>query len=195
MGKKKIFVTVPFLFVFLLSNSTQVEGFFIAKADDGVNLRAREEIKISDDVEEKAEVKANIFFREDKNPEDDAKAKQEEKKEDENKESEFKIDGVVAALNVSESSFVINGKTIFINTSKVSKFHQLGILAVGALVKVKGVIIDNELYAESINVVGTGQGRFQIKEENSLMVDIKVLLQQLTTLLKQRLNILSEVKI
>lgn len=193
MGKKTFLFTTHFLLLLLLLGAGQAEGFSIAKADDTVSIRVKEEIKVRDGTEEKGEARIKIS---DTDIEDeDKKEEKEEKQRDEEKESEFRIDGVVTALNVSENSFVIGGKTIFINTTKVPKFHQLGILSVGARVKVRGIIIDNTLYAEDINVVGTGQGRFQIKEENSLMVEIKALLQQITSILKQRLNILSEVKI
>jgi len=83
----------------------------------------------------------------------------EESDEDEN--SEFKIRGRVES--VSDGSFVVNGQTIYIDVTQVNKFTQKGILDVGDWVKVKGIVKDNKNYAEDINVIGEGQGRFMLK--------------------------------
>ncbi len=157
------------------SNPTQVEGLSLVK--NNLDVRLEEKVEVDNGIEEKKEIKTKIRLRDD-----------EEKR---NTNEEFSIDGVVTGLNVSENSFVISGRTIVINSAKVPKFHQLGILTVGARVKVKGIIIDNVFYAENINVIGTGQGRFQIKEENSFMLDMQALFQQISLFFKQRLSFLS----
>ncbi|MCL4353181.1 DUF5666 domain-containing protein [Patescibacteria group bacterium] len=72
------------------------------------------------------------------------------------------IRGTISAL--SGNSFVVGGKTtIVIDPSKVAEFSQKGNLAVGSRVKVSFVSQNGVNYAKEINVIGTGQGRFQIK--------------------------------
>ena len=80
---------------------------------------------------------------------------------DEDGNSEFKIRGRVES--VSPGSFVVNGQTIYIDVTQVNKFTQKGILDVGDWVKVKGIVKDNKNYAEDINIIGEGQGRFMLK--------------------------------
>ena len=83
----------------------------------------------------------------------------EESDEDEN--NEFKISGQVESI--SDGSFVVSGQTIYIDFTQVGKFKQKGIIDVGDFVKVKGIVKDEKNYAEDINVIGEGQGRFMLK--------------------------------
>lgn len=76
----------------------------------------------------------------------------------------FEITGKISA--VAGNNFVVLDQTIFIDPSQVGKFKQKGILGVGQVVKVKGVIISNVKYAQDINVIGTGGGRFQFTTED-----------------------------
>lgn len=68
--------------------------------------------------------------------------------------------------SIKENTFVIADETITIDPSKVSKFTQKGIITVGAKAKVKAIVINGTAYATDINIIGTGQGRFQIKAKN-----------------------------
>lgn len=81
------------------------------------------------------------------------------------KEPIFTIDGTITS--VSETFFVVDGQTILIDPSKVLRFHQLGILSTGERVKVKVVVIDAINYAQDVNVIGTGQGKFQVRVDSS----------------------------
>jgi len=76
-------------------------------------------------------------------------------------DSKFEIRGEITA--VSTNSFAISGQTINIDPSKVSKFKQKGILEVGNNAKVEGVVIDGSNFAQSIKLIGTGQGRFKFE--------------------------------
>lgn len=81
----------------------------------------------------------------------------------------FKIDGMISAM--SGNNFVVSGQTIFIDSSQVESFNQKGILATGERVLVSGIIKNGVKFAESINAIGTGQGRFQLKtEDNNLSI-------------------------
>ncbi len=81
-------------------------------------------------------------------------------------ENEFKVSGEISAVADDSSNFTVNEQIIYVDPAKVGEFKQKGILAVGQNVKVEGVIIDSKMYAEDINVIGTGQGRFKIEIEN-----------------------------
>lgn len=95
-----------------------------------------------------------------------------EQSQDNDEDNDFEITGTVTA--VVGNNFVLSGQTIFIDPSRVSKFTQKGILVVGAKVKVKGVLINGVKFAENINVVGTGQGRFKFDTAGSnIRVGIK----------------------
>lgn len=85
----------------------------------------------------------------------------EESDEDEDENNEFKISGQIESI--SGSSFVVDGQTIYIDLTQVSKFKQKGTMDVGDWVKVKGIVKDEKNYAEDINVIGEGQGRFMLK--------------------------------
>lgn len=73
----------------------------------------------------------------------------------------FDIQGEITA--VAGNNFVVSGQTIFIDPSQVKEFEQKGILAVGRRVKVEGIIKNNIKFAQEINVIGTGQGRFKFE--------------------------------
>lgn len=68
--------------------------------------------------------------------------------------------------SITANTFVIADQTITIDPSKVSKFAQKGIIKVGSRAKVKAIVINGTAYATDINIIGTGQGRFQIKSKN-----------------------------
>lgn len=80
---------------------------------------------------------------------------------EETKQEEFSLDGTVTALSVADNTFVVEEKIIVIDLAKISHFRQKGTFTIGSRVKVKGVTIDDTMYAKDINVVGTGQGEFQ----------------------------------
>lgn len=80
-----------------------------------------------------------------------------------NGDQEFEIMGEITA--VVGNNFVVAGQTIFIDPAQVSEFEQKGILVEGERVKVEGVLKNGVKFAEEINVIGTGQGRFQFKVE------------------------------
>lgn len=110
------------------------------------------------------------------------------------KGEEFRIDGAVSAMSVAENSFVIANRTIFIDPTKVERFRQKGVLSVGARVKVEGVVIDGKSFAEDINVIGTGQGRFQIKvdqQENEISVKVRGAMNQILNFFKSIMVVLT----
>lgn len=73
----------------------------------------------------------------------------------------FEIKGEITAI--SQNSFVVLGQSINIDPSKVSKFEQKGILMVGNIAKVEGIVINGTKFAQEINVIGTGQGKFKFE--------------------------------
>lgn len=86
------------------------------------------------------------------------------------KGDEFKIQGQITAI--SGNTFVVAGQTIVIDPSKVSKFREKGILTVGNTVKVEGVIVSGTKFAQDLNMIGTGQGRFQFTVKTQPSVSI-----------------------
>lgn len=114
---------------------------------------------------------------------------------------DFEIMGDISAI--AGNNFVVSGQTIFIDPSQVKEFEQKGILQVGERVKVEGIVKNGVKFAEDINVVGTGQGRFKFEtgdkqagvgssaQANS-QVQIKAVgsVQQVITFLEQILSLL-----
>lgn len=90
-------------------------------------------------------------------------ASQGEAEEDSEDENEFEIKGIIEST--AEGSFVVNGKTIYIDVTQVAEIKQKGLLEVGAKVKVEGEIKDGKYYAEEIKIIGEGQGRFKFEVE------------------------------
>lgn len=76
---------------------------------------------------------------------------------------EFRIQGQITAVSGSGTIFVVGGQTIVIDPTRVAGFKQKGIIVVGNMVKVEGITINGTMLAKDINVVGTGQGRFQLE--------------------------------
>lgn len=114
---------------------------------------------------------------------------------------EFEIDGIISSI--SGNSFVLSGQTILIDPSQVREFEQKGVLAVGQRVKVEGIVKNGMNFAQEINVIGTGQGRFQFKVEEkpagvgvtatpSLAVKVQTqgAVQEVSSFLQQVLNFL-----
>ncbi|MGI5827797.1 MAG: DUF5666 domain-containing protein [Patescibacteria group bacterium] len=80
----------------------------------------------------------------------------------------FDIQGEIESA--SETSFIVGGQTIIVDPTMVAKFTQKGILEEGQRVKVRGIITEDGYLAQDINVIGTGQGRYQFKFENGVVV-------------------------
>lgn len=80
------------------------------------------------------------------------------------KNDKFEIRGEISST--SDTSFVVLSQTINIDPAQVFEFKQKGILKVGEKVKVEGIIKDGKKFAEEINIIGTGQGRFKFNYHN-----------------------------
>lgn len=80
---------------------------------------------------------------------------------------EFEIMGEISAI--AGNNFVVSNHTIFIDPSQVKEFEQKGILEVGKRVKVEGIVKNGVNFAEEINVIGTGQGKFkfEVKDQSA----------------------------
>lgn len=101
----------------------------------------------------------------------------------------FNIKGEITA--VAGNNFVVSGQTIFIDPSQVKEFEQKGILTVGERVKVEGIIKNGVKFAQEINVIGTGQGRFKFETvDQSVKVKANGPIQQVETFLEQILALL-----
>lgn len=142
--------TLPtiFLVVFfqLLLSTTTVHAKDVLSLDTYSTVAVNEKVK--------AETKTNATIKEEK---------AQEKKE--TKQEEFTVDGSVTAISVADNTFVVEEKIIVIDLAKISHFRQKGTFTVGSRVKVKGITIDDTMYAQDINVVGTGQGEFQFSTD------------------------------
>ncbi len=106
--------------------------------------------------------------------------------EDADEGDEFEIAGTIASI--SGTSFVVSGQTITIDISKVEKFEQKGILSVGNSVKVEGVIVDGQKFAQEIKVFGTGGKNIKVEIKNApnkVKVEAKGPLDQIIIFLKQ----------
>lgn len=114
---------------------------------------------------------------------------------------QFEISGEITAI--AGNNFVVSGQTIFIDPTQVREFEQKGVLAVGKRVKVEGIIKNGVKFAQEINVIGTGQGRFKFETEDhplsfgttassNIQVKIKANgpIQQVETFLEQILALL-----
>lgn len=166
MRNTRFFATIlPLTIFFLVSRG-------IANAHDDLSLKIRANApKVF--AENKVENKAEVEIKEEQRVQV--------------KREEFKIDGTTSTISIAENSFVIAGRTIFIDPVKVGKFRQKGVLAIGSRVKVEGVVIDGKSYAEDINVVGTGQGNSQIKvdqAENEISIKVKGSMNQILNFFK-----------
>lgn len=106
--------------------------------------------------------------------------------EDADEGSEFELAGTISSI--SDDSFVVGGQTITIDISKVEEFEQKGILSVGNSVKVEGIIVDGQKFAEEIKVFGLGGKNLKIEIKNSpdeVKVEAKGPLDQVINFLKQ----------
>ncbi len=116
-----------------------------------------------------------------------------------NQDQKFELDGEITSI--IGNNFVVSGQAIFIDTSEVDDFRQKGILSLGQRVKVKGIIKNGVKFAQNINVIGTGQGRFQFKTgdkeegigtsvDSNLEVKVKAqgAVQEVSAFLQQILN-------
>ncbi len=104
--------------------------------------------------------KASVKIDTDKNiAKSDDQVLLKEQKADKRRKSSFIVSGTITSL--SDNAIVVSNQTIIIDLTKVPEFTQKGILAVGASVRIKGIIVGDIKYAEDVNVIKTGQGRFQ----------------------------------
>lgn len=119
-----------------------------------VELRKEEKNEIK--VEDKAEVK-NIELKERVDIKNDR----------------FEITGKITSI--SDNSFTVMDQTVMIDPTQVKEFRQKGLLTVGTTVMAKGVIIDNQKFAEEIKVFDSSKGEVSIKVKNvPEKVNIKV---------------------
>lgn len=108
------------------------------------------------------------------------------KVEDADEGDKFETAGAIASI--SENTFVVAGETITIDISKVKEFKQKGILAVGNSVKVEGVVVDGQKFAQEIKVFGQSGKNIKIEIKNApdqVKVEAKGPLNQVILFLKQ----------
>lgn len=98
------------------------------------------------------------FESDDEDDEDEDEIKAQSKAQSDNK---FEIKGMITA--VSGNSFVINGQTVNINPQVTGEFEQKGLLETGVMAKVEGQVVDGQLFAEEVKIIGQGQGRFKFE--------------------------------
>lgn len=96
--------------------------------------------------------------------------------------SEFEITGEITS--VAENSIVINNETVFIDDSQSNKFKQQDLLTIGKVVKIKGFIKNETMYAQEISVIGNGQSQLKLETEGTV--------KSVSSFLDQILNFLSK---
>lgn len=106
--------------------------------------------------------------------------------EDADEGDKFEIAGAIASI--SGNTFVVAGETITIDISKVKEFNQKGILSAGNSVKVEGVVVDGQKFAQEIKVFGQSGKNIKIEIKNTpdqVKVEAKGPLNQVILFLKQ----------
>lgn len=106
--------------------------------------------------------------------------------EDVDEGGEFEIAGTISSI--SGNAFAVGGETITIDISKVAKFEQKGILAVGNSVKVEGIIVGGQKFAQEIKVFGMGGKNVKIEIKTApaeVKIEAKGPIDQVINFLKQ----------
>lgn len=154
------------------------------EGSDGKSGRNGDQVKIAseDEDDEDEDIDHDIAELEAEDDEDEFEIEI----EDADEGSEFEIAGTITSI--SGNTFAVGGETITIDISKVEEFEQKGILTVGNSVKVEGIIVDGQKFAQEIKVFGVGGKNLKIeikKTPAEVKVEAKGPIDQVILFLKQ----------